>query len=182
MNKKERLHTINNELKSYINESSFISVKCRNKLLKIFSIEFNVDLDIRNYQNVDLKINDDFTFTYRDDKYKSNDNINTLSYLEAKYERFKDKADELLDRKKINFESKSRFNNITNLIFVICLILLLGILLCMAIMALFKKKYVDGLGYILFWIPLIIPRFKYALMDRIIQARDYVRELIRTRK
>ena len=79
MDKKEIINKINNELKSYINESSFISTKCRNKLLKIFEEAFDVKLDIRNYQNVDLQINDDFTITYRDDIYKSNfKNISNL--------------------------------------------------------------------------------------------------------
>ena len=41
MDKEETLNEINNELKTYINESSFISMKCRNKLLKMFADEFN---------------------------------------------------------------------------------------------------------------------------------------------
>ena len=32
----EKRNKINNELKIYINESSFISNKCRNQLLKMF--------------------------------------------------------------------------------------------------------------------------------------------------
>ena len=70
----EKRNKINNELKIYINESSFISNKCRNQLLKIFSEEFSVDLDIDNYQNVDLTINEDYSFTYREDTYHSKEN------------------------------------------------------------------------------------------------------------
>ena len=72
----KRLNEINKELKVYINESGFISNKCRNKLLKIFEEEFNVKLDLDNYKNVDLSIKEDFKIIYRDDLYESNDKIN----------------------------------------------------------------------------------------------------------
>ena len=60
----EKLTKINNKLKIYLNEAGFISMKCRNKLLKIFCEEFLVDLDISNYKNVDLKIKDDYSVLY----------------------------------------------------------------------------------------------------------------------
>ena len=53
----DKINKINKELKVFINESSFISTKCRNKLLKIFCEVFSVDLDIGNYLNVDLSKN-----------------------------------------------------------------------------------------------------------------------------
>ena len=65
MKKEETLNTINNDLKTYINESSFISMKCRNKILRLFENEFNIKLDIENYKNVDLEILEDFTIKYR---------------------------------------------------------------------------------------------------------------------
>ena len=78
MTNKEKLTKINNELKVYINESSFISMKCRNKVLKYLAEDFNVNLDIDNYQNVDVKIKEDGTIVYRGDKYKSNDDRGTM--------------------------------------------------------------------------------------------------------
>ena len=86
------LNKINRELKVYINESSFISNKCRNKIIKIFSEEFNVNLDIDNYKNVDLSITDDFKVSYRDDLYTSSDNINSIEDVFERYERFKENS------------------------------------------------------------------------------------------
>ena len=173
------LNKINNELKSYINETSFISMKCRNKLLKIFSEEFNIKLDISNYQNVDLKINDDFTITYREDKYTSEDNITTFKELEEKYNNFKLKADTLIKRREIDFQGKSNFNNIVNLIVLLLIFITMGIVLYLGVIAFIAGHYFDCLWFVVFIVPMIIPKLKYSLRDRLIQARDYIKRLIK---
>ena len=89
MKKEETLNEINNELKTYINESSFISMKCRNKLLKMFADEFNINLDISTYKNVDLKVLEDFTISYRNNIYKPDNNITNLEEFMNKYNLFK---------------------------------------------------------------------------------------------
>ena len=173
------LNKINNELKSYINESSFISIKCRNKLLKIFEEAFNIRLDIGNYQNVDLFINDDFTVTYREDKYTSEDNINSFDELEERYNNFKLKADILIKRREIDFQGKSNFNNIVNLIVVLLIFITMGIVLYLGVIAFIGGHYFDCLWFIVFILPMIIPKLKYSLKDRLIQARDYIKRLIK---
>lgn len=173
------LNKINNELKSYINETSFISMKCRNKLLKIFSEEFNIKLDISNYQNVDLKINDDFTITYREDKYTSEDNITTFKEVEERYNSFKLKADTLIKRREIDFQGKSNFNNIVNLIVLLLIFITMGIVLYLGVIAFIAGHYFDCLWFVVFIVPMIIPKLKYSLRDRLIQARDYIKRLIK---
>ena len=173
------LNKINNELKSYINETSFISMKCRNKLLKIFSEEFNIKLDISNYQNVDLKINDDFTITYREDKYTSEDNITTFKEVEERYNSFKLKADNLIKRREIDFQGKSNFNNIVNLIVLLLIFITMGIVLYLGVIAFIAGHYFDCLWFVVFIVPMIIPKLKYSLRDRLIQARDYIKRLIK---
>ena len=71
----KELNKINNELKSYINEANFISNKCRNKLISILGKEFNGDVKLDNYANVDAKILEDGSLEIRGDKYKNNQNI-----------------------------------------------------------------------------------------------------------
>ena len=102
----ERLEQINKELKIYINESSFISMKCRNKLLRYFEEEFEVQLDIDNYKNVDLSITEDYEIIYREDTYLPSNKINSLKDLEERYQKFKEKADSLIEKKEINFQSR----------------------------------------------------------------------------
>ena len=169
------LTKINNELKSYINESTFISIKCRNKLLKFFSEEFDVNLDISNYQNVDLKINDDFTVTYREDNYKSN--IKSINDLEEKYNNFKLKADSLIKRREIDFQGKSNFNNIVNLIIILLIIITMGIVLYLGVIAFIAGHYFDCLWFVVFILPMIIPKLKDSLKDRFMQAKNYINRL-----
>ena len=140
----KRLNEINKELKVYINESGFISNKCRNKLLKIFEEEFNVKLDLDNYKNVDLSIKEDFKIIYRDDLYESNDKIKDMADLEERYARFKEKADKLLSRKEIDFKTKSNMNNVTNLVIVICIIGLMIATFIIGVTALINRNYFDS--------------------------------------
>ena len=175
----DKLNKINNELKSYINESTFISMKCRNKLLKIFSEEFNIKLDISNYQNVDLKINDDFTITYREDKYTSEDSITDISVVEEKYNNFKVKADSLLKRREIDFQNKSNMNNITNLLFVLGIFIIGIIVLYFGVIALIAGHYIDCIWFVVFIVPIIIRKIRDSFIDRLRQAKRYLSSLIK---
>ena len=175
----DKLNKINNELKSYINETSFISMKCRNKLLKFFEEEFNIKLDISNYQNVDLKINDDFTITYREDKYISEDNITDISMVEEKYNNFKLKADSLIKRREIDFQNKSNFNNIVNLIIIILYFITGAIVLYFGVIALIVGRYIDCIWFAVFILPMIIGKVRDSFIDRLGQAKRYLNSLIK---
>ena len=50
----KKLDTINNEIKSIINESKFISIKLRNKIIKMLGNEFDISLPLENYENIDI--------------------------------------------------------------------------------------------------------------------------------
>jgi len=171
----EKRNKINNELKVYINESSFISNKCRNKLLKIFAEEFTLDLDIDNYQNVDLSINEDNTFTYREDIYKSKENIKSFEEIEERYEKFKEKADKLIKRKDIDFDGKRNLNNITNLIVVACILLFYLIIVILSIHAFLTGKYIDCFWLLFIIVPRLFPNLRENLNNRFQQAKIYFR-------
>ena len=171
----EKRNKINNELKVYINESSFISNKCRNKLLKIFAEEFTLDLDIDNYQNVDLSINEDNTFTYREDIYKSKEDIKSFEEIEERYEKFKEKADKLIKRKDIDFDGKRNLNNITNLIVVVCILLFYLIIVILSIHAFLTGKYIDCFWLVFIIVPRLFPNLRENLNNRFQQAKIFFR-------
>ena len=175
----DKLNKINNELKVYINESTFISNRCRNKLLKIFCDEFSIDLDIDNYQNVDLSFRDDFKVVYREDVYESKDKIKDIDDLLERYERFKDKADKLLKKKEIDFQNKSNVNNVTNLIIVICILLVMIALIILVIHSFLIGDYFDCIWFVVFIIPWIIPKLNDSLTNRMLQAKNYLKSLFR---
>ena len=175
----KELNTINKELKIYINEASFISMKCRNKLLKIFCEEFSVKLDISNYQNVDLKITNDFKILYREDTYTSKDEINSIEEVLLRYERFKEKAEILIKKKEIDFKNKGKVNNILNL-FIILLIILAIIGVCyLVIHSFLVGDYYNCLWFMLFIVPMIVPNLKESLQNRLVQAKNYLKNLLR---
>lgn len=174
-----KIEEINKQLKIYINESSFISIKCRNQLLKIFNEEFLVDLDIGNYKNVDVSINDDLTILYREDKYESKEPIQGLDDLNDRYNRFSERADTLLQRKEIDFKNKNNFNNISNLIIILCLILIIIGIFILVIHSFLMKNYFDCLWLLIFIVPWIIPKLKDNLYSRIDQAKRYLKSLFK---
>ena len=49
---------INNEIKSIINESKFISLKLRNRIIKMLGNEFDINLPLENYENIDDSFSD----------------------------------------------------------------------------------------------------------------------------
>ena len=162
--KQKILNQINKELKVYINESSFISQKCRNKLLRFFEEEFRVSLDISRYQNVDLAILDDFTISYREDIYIPDEVISSLEDLEEKYHRFQEKADHLIQKKEINFDSRRNFNNLINLLIVILLFLVALGIVALGVIAFLRGNYFDCLWFLFILVPAIVPKFKNSLI------------------
>lgn len=174
-----KIDEINKQLKIYINESSFISMKCRNQLLKIFSDEFLVDLDIGNYKNVDLSIQDDLTIRYREDTYQSDEPIQGIQDLENRFKSFSEKADLLIKRQEIDFKNKSNFNNISNLLIIVVLLLIMIGIILLVIHAFLSKNYFDCLWLIIFIIPWIIPKLKDNLYSRIDQAKRYIKGLFK---
>ena len=178
MKKEDTLNKINNELKSYINESNFISMKCRNKLLKLFADEFNITLDISNYINVDLEVLEDYTISYRSKIYKINSNINNIEEFIDKYNSFKEKADKLIKRREIDFEHKNDLKNIGNLIIVLCMIIIFISAIILGIVALLKGHYYDCIWFIVFVVPWLFPKFKESFTNRFIRAKNYLRRLI----
>lgn len=171
----ERLEQINKELKIYINESSFISMKCRNKLLKYFEEEFHVQLDIDNYKNVDLSITEDYKIIYREDTYESVEKITSMKDLEERYERFKEKADSLIEKKEINFQSRGKRNEIINLFILLGILILYLLILFLGIRAILLKDYYDALWLLVILIPNVIPKLRQSFQDRVIQAKNYLK-------
>lgn len=111
----KKLDTINNEIKSIINESKFISIKLRNKLIKMLGNEFDINLPLENYENIDVTITDTGNIIMRDEEYKR-DNSLSLEEINKRYNRFKEQADVILKKKEINYQNINDKSNIINLL------------------------------------------------------------------
>ncbi len=127
------LRQINNELKKYINEATFISNKCRNKLLKYLGEVFNVELPLENFAKIDAEITEEGNIIMRGDEYKTSSPVKTEEELEEKYNIFKEKAEILLKKKEVNYYTKNNINNTLNIFIVIALSIIYVIVLILAI-------------------------------------------------
>ena len=127
------LRQINNELKTYINEATFISNKCRNKLLKYLGETFNVELPLENFAKIDAEITEEGNIIMRGDEYKTSSPVKTEEELEDKYNVFKEKAETLLKKKEVNYYTKNNINNTLNIFIVIALSIIYVIVLIFAI-------------------------------------------------
>ena len=110
----KKLDSINNEIKSIINESKFISIKIRNKIIKMLGNEFDINLPLENYENIDVTITETGNIIMRDEEYKR-DNSLSLEEINERYNRFKEQADVILKKKEINYKNMNDKSNIINL-------------------------------------------------------------------
>ena len=127
------LRKINNELKSYVNEASFVGNKCRNKLLKMLGETFDVELPLENFAKIDSELTEEGNNIMRVDEYKTSSPVKTEEELEEKYNIFKEKAEILLKKKAVNYYTKNNINNTLNIFIVIALSIIYVIVLILAI-------------------------------------------------
>lgn len=127
------LRKINNELKSYVNEASFVGNKCRNKLLKMLGETFDVELPLENFAKIDAELTEEGNIIMRGDEYKTSSPVKTEEELEEKYNIFKEKAEILLKKKAVNYYTKNNINNTLNIFIVIALSIIYVIVLIFAI-------------------------------------------------
>lgn len=170
----KELNKINNELKSYINEANFISNKCRNKLISILGKEFNVDVKLDNYANVDAKILEDGSLEVRGDKYKNNQKY-TLEEINEHYENFKVQADKLLKKKDNSRTSKKDLDNVLNLFVILGILLVFLFVIFILLNAFLSGDFYHMLWLIVFILPLFVPNLKENLIQRVQQAKNYIK-------
>lgn len=174
MKKEELLKKINKELKVYINESTFISLKCRNKLLKMLGDEFEISLPIENFKTIDVSIVEDGSIIMRDEVYKPSDKL-SLTDIEERYKRFSSKADELLKKKEINYYNINDKNNIINILFLLVIALIFVVLLIYAIKSFFGGNYINCIWLFIFISSWLVPGIK----ERLEQAVNFIKRKLK---
>lgn len=170
----KELNKLNNELKSYINEANFISNKCRNKLITILGKEFNVDVKLDNYANVDAKILEDGSLEIRGDKYKNNQKY-TLEEINEHFDNFKAQADNLLKKKDNSRTNKKDIDNIINLFVILGILLVFLFIIFILLNSFLTGDFYHMLWLIVFILPLFVPNLKENLIQRIEQAKNYIK-------
>ena len=169
------LRTINNELKAYINEATFVSNKCRNKLLKMLGETFSVELPLENFAKIDAEITEEGNIIMRGDKYKSSAPVKNIEELEEKYNIFKEKAEILLKKKEVNYYTKQNINNTLNIFIVIALSIIYVILLVFAIRAVLHLNFFTASILLAILSSSLMPNIK----ARFEQAKNFIKRKIK---
>ena len=170
MNKEEKLNKINKELKIIINESTFISNKCRNKIIKMLGNEFSIDLPIENYKSIDVTITEEGNIIMRDEEYKRDSKISFDEVCEL-YDKFKAQADVILKKKEINYYNMNDKNNIINVVILIFMILIFLILLYYAFISFINGNFFGCIWVVAYSSSWFVPGIK----DRLTQAVNFIK-------
>ncbi len=174
---KERLNEINNELKDYMNESSFVSNKCRNKIIKMLGDEFDINLPVDNYKTVDLSLTDKGSIIMRGDLYEGKEL--SKEEIEEKYSKFKERADSFLKRKDISFKNKKLSSNILNLLIILLILLVFVVLIVIGFKALLYGDIINLLWLIIFVGSWFIPSIGENLKGRLQTAKIFIKSLFK---
>lgn len=174
MDKEKELKRINKELKVYINEASFVSNNCRNKLIKMLGKEFGVSLPVEDFLNIDVALDEYGNITMRGDTYSQDEKLSFEEVLE-RYKRFSESADGLLKRHKNKAFPSNDKNNLINLFVVL---LLSGLFITLAVFGI--KSFLQGNFYNLFWLLVIVFSFIVpSVRDRFSQAYYYLKRIFK---
>lgn len=171
----KELNKINNELKAYVNEANFISNKCRNKLIYLLGEEFGIEFELDNYANIDVKILEDGSIEMRGDKYKTSHNIKDIADIEERYNNFKVKADKLLKKKDNSRNNKKDIDNVINLIVILGILLVFLFIIFICVTSVLSGNYYNFLWLIVFVLPHFVPNLKENLIQRLQQAKNYLK-------
>ena len=173
--KERSLNTINNELKGYINEASFISDKCKLKLIKLISKHFKVNLPTENFLRIDITIKENGNIIMKDEEYETENKVTTKEELFERYDAFKEEVLILLKKKEVNFDSKRKKNDILNLLMTIVLTLCLIAITIYSVRELFLG---DILGFL--WIILVaVPILTEKVRNRYLEAWRFIKSLLK---
>ncbi len=174
MEKDELLKKINKEIKVYINESTFISIKCRNKILKILGEEFSVNLPLENFKTIDVYLTKDGSIMMRGEEYKALDTLTAEEIME-RYERFVAKADVILKRKEINYYNMNDKNNLINIFVLLIMLAVLISLVIYAVKSISNGDYFNCIWLIAFMFSWMVP----GIRDRIEQAINFIKRKLK---
>ena len=177
MNNDQKLRKINNEIKSYVNEANFISMKMRNKIIKLLADSFSIQLPLENFANIDVALDKNGNIIMRGDKYETSNKIKSFEEIEEKYSQFKEKAEILLKNKTIDYYSKQDKNNIINLLIILLIIIVFIFLIIHTIKSFIYGNYIHCIWLFLFITSWLIPSL--GIRDRFDQAKNYIKRKLK---
>ncbi len=166
----DKLKKINKELKVIINEATFISNKCRNKIIKMLGNDFQIDLPLENFKTIDVVITETGNIIMRDEEYKRDSKLDILE-IEEIFNNFKDKTDTILKKKEINYYNMNDKNNLVNVFILLVMVILFLVLLYYAFISFVSGNYFGCIWLVFYASSWFVPGIK----DRVNQAINFIK-------
>lgn len=174
MSKEADLKKINEEIKVYINEASFISNGCRNKLIKMLGKTYDINLPVEDFARIDVLLLEHGNIMMRGDEYSRDDKL-SFDEVISRFDNFKIQADDMLKRRgKKAFPNNER-NNIINLFIVFVLGVFFVLLALFGIKSFFNGRYLDCLWLLAIVFSWLIP----SVRERFQQAFHYIKRKLK---
>lgn len=166
------IKSMNNEIKGFINEASFISTRTRDKVIKLISKYFYVELPIENYLRVDISIKENGNVVMKDEEYKTTNPVKDEKELFERYNSFKEEVTNLLEKKEVNLDTIRKKNDITNLILTIVLTLAIIVITLFSLHRIILGDFIGGLWLLIVILPFLTDkvRNRYKMAIRFIKS------------
>ena len=174
MNNNE-LKEINKKMKTYLNESKSISIKCRNKLIKLVEKYFYVDLPQDNYLNIDITILENGNINMREEEYKTNKELTSSMDLVNRFTEFQKEVEVLLNKNETNFKNQQQKNELVNLIVLLLTFIFVIFLFIYGLRELLLGNILGVIWFIIIVMYYIVPLTGEKLRNRIIRAKKFLK-------
>ena len=156
----KNIDDINNEIKVFINEASFISSSTLKRVLKLINKYFYVDLPMEDFLKVDIEIMENGNIKMRGDEYQSDNKPKDYNELVERYDKLKEEIEEILSKKEINFDKKRNKNDFISFLLAILFTIILAIIIIYALRQLLYGNIFGAVWLLVILIPIITPKIK----------------------
>ena len=174
MNNNE-LKEMNKKIKAYLNESKSISIKCRNKLIKLVEKYFYVDLPKDNYLNIDITILENGNIIMREEEYKTKQKTTSSMDLVNRFTEFQKEVDILLNKNETNFKVKKQNSELKNIIVLFLMVVFIIFLFLYGLRELLLGNLFGVIWLIIIIVYYIVPLTGDKLRNRIIRAKKFLK-------
>ena len=175
------IQEMNLYIKKAVNEASGISDVCKMNLVRLVERHFMVDLPSDNFMNIDFTLVENGNIIMRDVEYQTKNKVFMLEDLQARFNRFKEDVDKLLDKNETNFSNMRKKNELSNLLIVVGMTFVLLMLVDYA----FSSLMVGNIKSLIFLVILICVYFGpyvNVVKRRYKRAFEYLKDVLNNRQ
>ena len=175
------IQEMNLYLKKSVNEASCISDVCKMNLVRLVERHFMVDLPNENFMNIDFRIVENGNIVMRDVEYETKNKIYMFEDLEARFNRFKEDVDKLLNRNETNFSNMRKKNELSNLLIVVGMTFVLLLLVDYAFNCLIIGNF-KSLIFLVIIICVYFGPYVNVVKKRYKRAFEYLKDVLNNRQ